>query len=318
MKVVRASDVERSEPPNVKTVQQLRPVPLTQSPPQSYSNDVMNVSDDEFERRYQKRLDRILRAKELELIGITPQPKKSSSSTSSSSSIVDRKTELVKVAQQLKEEYQALNDAASILREFSKPNPVEVCIEKIFDSGLVKDIGIVLGQIMLRKMETHMAEKQMGMYQNRSQCSQIPQEYYPRVPVEQIPNNQGSDTIYQQPSPLSNPTPTSPQPTVPQNVNLRLDENDKKLMEQQQELNVKIVQSLAEVAQRIEKLNERMNLIEKSTNEEKIEPKPAVEEKSISNDKVELMSNDKVDIEQKLETEVFGSEIKKEESVKNE
>jgi len=265
MRVVRVSDIEEEQkkalaPPVVARPRPIQPQPQPQQPqPQPYvqetTADWEKLPERDYEERYQRRLDRILRTRELELIGVTPKQPKQVSITPMAP--VDRKTELVKVAHQMKEEYQALGEAATILNEFSKPNPWEL----FMNSEMAKGIGQVIGQtavgVMNNVAQQQMEKRQLAVIKKQQMLQQQQTQPNPQPqPQQQVVQQQPQVNIQNQPEPQMQEQP-------PQDVNLKLDPNDKKLMEVMQMSNIKIAENLAAVVAKMEALNQRIDGLEK-------------------------------------------------------
>lgn len=267
MKVVRASDVEEEQRKRMNPVPpspSYRPAPQ----PQPVSIPPDELSEADFDRMYQKRMDRMMKIKEMEMFGITPKSGGQPGVRQAAAPPlppVDRKTELVKVANQMKDEYQALRDASAILGEFTKPNPWEMVINSEIGKGIGQVIGSAVVGVMnnvslaaqQKQMEKAAVRQAKIQYEQQQQQPQRPMQPQQGMP-QGIPQQQGVEN-----QPMSQ-IPQEDQPPRRQDVNLRLDENDKRLMEQQQSSMVKITENLSQVINKIEELNRRMDGIEKS------------------------------------------------------
>lgn len=193
-----------------------KPVSVRPSAPSTdeiLAEGIMNMP----EREYNDTMKRLLRAREMEMMGIT-KSKQQAVSVGQVSAPKDRPgTEVVKLANSLKEEYQALNEAGAIFKQFTKPNPVESVMNSEFGKGL----GQVVGQFMMGAVDTYtrkQVEKKMAQMQGGGPRPGMPpmappQQYSPDNPPPMPPSPEEFQQAQQSmPPPMPQQQPPLPYP----------------------------------------------------------------------------------------------------------
>jgi len=152
-------------------VQQIAPVQQVQAPPPYDPN------------KRQRDIDEMIEMRKLEMLGITNKP---APTTSTPTTAQGRKLEIVKVAEDLKAELEAINQVRNLIQP--EKNPVESIMNTEFGKGLgmmVSQFGMGLIQDFQQMRRLKFEEQRLKMLASQGQLPQQPQQQAPQQPQSQ-------------------------------------------------------------------------------------------------------------------------------------